>query len=305
MGVLFIFTGLLIFSASVFTVILRPQSSHTVSQVKFIQNMGRTKGEREIEELPFLLRLVMPVYKYFLSHIKLSGEKTKKLAYQLELADIKIAPHQIMTPAQYITIKYLIVLFVVVFFGFLYIINPVTKALINAVLALFITLFGFDQIIEAKVKSAQLQMQAELPDFIDAMRIYLLTGLGIRQAISNVIPITGPGLKDNLRKLKTDFEVFNDEVLALKRFAERCGLNDIDYIVNMLEQGQQSGMELKDIFIKQSTQIRERSKNALKREIKKRPTYLAVVGVLLFVNIVLILGMPPLYAVFSVRGGLF
>jgi Flp pilus assembly protein TadB len=305
MGVLLIFLGLLLISTTVLALILKPQSSHSLSQVRFIKNMGRTKEEREKDEVPLLIRLVMPIYKYLLSRVKLSSEKTKELAYKLELADIKITPYQVISPVQYITIKLIATFFVILFFGSLYLINPITRALINFIIAVFVVYFGFDEIIETKVKNKHLQMQAELPDFIDSVRIYLLTGLGIRQAISNVIPISGPGLKENLQKLKTDFEVFNNEVFALKRFAERCAISDIDFIVNMLEQGQESGMELKDIFLKQSTQIRERSKNILKQEIKKRPTYLAVVGVLLFVNIVLILGMPPLYAVFSLRGGIF
>lgn len=301
---LLLFFGLLMLVTTLLSLILRPPSSHALKQIQMIQNMGRSREEREQDELPFLIRLINPVYAFVISKINLTDRNRRKLEIQLEQAGVKLLPNQVMTPVQFIAVKYLAVLAAGGFFGFLYLVRPTTTSFMTFLLATFIAYFSPGEIVKAKVKKQQLMMNAELPDFIDAVRTYLSAGLTLRQAVAQVIPIIGPGLKENVQKLKTDLEVFNDEIMALRRFAERCGLPEVKYIVTMLEQGIKSGIDFKQIFMTQSALMRERSKNMLKREIKKRPTYLALVGVLLFINILLILGTPPMYAVFSMKGGI-
>ncbi|AVX40801.1 Type II secretion system (T2SS), protein F (plasmid) [Carboxydocella thermautotrophica] len=300
---LMLFTGLLILATSILSLLLKPPSNHALRQIQLVQNIGRTKAERELEELPLLIRLVAPLYVFIVSKVSLKEGSRRKLELLLEQADLRLIPNQVMTPVQFIAIKYLAVLAIGGFFGFLYLLRPTNTTFITFILALFIAYFSPGEIVKARAKSRQLLMSAELPDFIDAIRTYLSAGLTLRQAVTQIIPITGPGLRENVQKLKTDLEVFNDEIKALRRFADRCGLADVKYIVTMLEQGIKSGIDFKQIFITQSALLRERTKNTLKREIKKRPVYLALVGVMLFINILLILGTPPLYAMFAVRGG--
>ncbi|MHB8984009.1 MAG: hypothetical protein ACYC4E_01480, partial [Carboxydocellales bacterium] len=58
----------------------------------------------------------------------------------------------------------------------------------------------------------------------------------------------------------------------------------------------------KDIFLAQSQLMRELRKLSLKRKIKQKPTYMALVGGLLFINIFIIVGLPALLTIMAMRG---
>jgi pilus assembly protein TadC len=104
-----------------------------------------------------------------------------------------------------------------------------------------------------------------------------------------------------LEKLSAELEVF-DQSTALRKFAQRAGLLEVQNFVITIEQGINAGIPLKDIFLAQSQLMRELRKLSLKRKIKQKPTYMALVGGLLFINIFIIVGLPALLTIMAMRG---
>lgn len=165
----------------------------------------------------------------------------------------------------------------------------------------FMAFISPEIILRGRKLQRQEKIMRELPDFMDVMRIYVSSGLSIYQTIKETQNVCGPTMRNLLKQLSAEMEIYEQEK-ALRNFASRTDLPELKNFVLTLEQGLASGVPLKEVFMHQSQQIREIRRLAFKKRLKRKPTYLALVGGLLFINIFIIIGLPAVVILMSLRG---
>ncbi|HEX3031398.1 MAG TPA: hypothetical protein VHS59_04040 [Bacillota bacterium] len=257
--------------------------------------MGTSQSEQSMETTSLTFRLLYPFRILFRSG--LMEQTGGNLAAQLERAGLG------WTPAQFMTQK-LGLAGILIFFGLFFSIgNPdgLREFFIKWIPLSIIGYSAPGMRVKSRIKSYEDKLMAEFPDFIDATRGYLSTGMSIFQTIKQVKCVTGPTLTPLIEKLGAELEVY-DQITALRKFGQRAGIIEAENFVVAVEQGISAGIPLKDIFANQSSLIRDLRKLQLKLKIKKKPIYLALVGGLLFINIFIIVGLPATITIMSIRG---
>lgn len=292
-----ILTGLSVFClfCFIFDLVFQPYSFHVSRQMRKVQHLDLTEEEQELAEVPLPWRLLRPVWELLQAKVRLSPQVEDSLRSRLELADFD------WNPIHFLAAKWFAGLGTACL-GLVAVTVRWTPG--SAVCWILLTISGFflpDIILRARTLRRQERILAEFPDFIDTTRSYLSSGLSIYQTVKQIREISGPGMAGLLEKLSAELEIY-DQVTALRRFAGRCGLLEVQNFVVTIEQGLTAGIPLKDIFLAQSQLMRELRKLSLKRKIKQKPTYMALVGGILFINIFILVGLPALLTIMSMRG---
>ncbi|MDA8210361.1 MAG: type II secretion system F family protein [Clostridia bacterium] len=281
--------------SSLLTLLFRPYSGYTWQRVRRIQLLDLPEEAKEMEEQPVLFRLMRPVYELVRAKVKVSRISAESIQAKLEQAGLNYAPEQFMAA------KWMAGLGTMLAGTLVVLAQQRAGSGISWIMLAVGAYFLPDIVLRGKLIRRRDQVMEEFPDFIDATRSYLSSGLSIYQTIKQVQEIAGPGMGELLEKLSAELEVY-DQVTALRRFAHRAGLLEVQNFVVTIEQGINAGIPLKDIFLAQSQLMRELRKLGMKRKIKQKPAYMALVGGLLFINIFIIVGLPALLTIMAMRG---
>ncbi|HEX3030621.1 MAG TPA: type II secretion system F family protein [Bacillota bacterium] len=293
---LLVFMGFSIFLTIVMalTSVLEPYSGKVRSRLRKVRLLDTASTDKIIEKEGLVWRLLRPMYHIVLASIKLSDQQRLNLRDRLEKAGVA------WTPEHFYALKLLIVMGIFTLGVLLSLTNPGGNWL-NWLVMMGLGFFLPDLYLRSKMLTWREKILQEFPDFIDTTRSYLGSGLSIFQTIKQVKEISGPGLAPLLAKLSAELEVY-DQITALRRFGHRAGILEVQNFVVAIEQGISAGIPLKDIFLSQSHLMRELRKLTMKRRIRQKPIYLALVGGLLFINIFIIVGLPALLTIMSIRG---
>lgn len=280
---------------SIFNFLFRPYSGATWQRVRRIQLLDLPEEVKEMEEQPLVIRILHPVYDLIRTKVKVSRVSAETIQAKLEQAGLNFSPEQFMA------VKWMAGLGAMLLGILALLVRQKAGSGISWLLIVITAYYLPDILLRSKLIKRREQVMEEFPDFIDATRSYLSSGLSIYQTIKQVREIAGPGMSVLLEKLSAELEVY-DQVTALRKFAQRAGLLEVQNFVVTIEQGINAGIPLKDIFLSQSQLMRELRKLSLKRKIKQKPTYMALVGGLLFINIFIIVGLPALLTIMAMRG---
>ncbi|HEX3033197.1 MAG TPA: hypothetical protein VHS59_13365 [Bacillota bacterium] len=295
---------LFVLGCSIFTTVLvtgnlitEPYSKNVRNRLRRVQFLDMSQGSQTYRGMPLVWRLFMPLYHLFIGRIRLSQDSKGSIQDKLEKSRLN------QTPEQFFGQK-LVILMGTAGCGLLVCLLSPNSTWTSVLNWLVLSLGGYflpELFVRSRILMWREKVLREFPDFIDATRSYLGSGLSIFQTIKQVKEMTGPGLSPLLEKLSVELEVY-DQITALRRFGQRAGLLEVDNFVVAIEQGISAGIPLKDIFLSQSHLMRELRKLSLKKRIRQKPIYLALVGGLLFINIFIIVGLPALLTIMSIRG---
>ena len=297
MKLIVIFMGFSAFllCTALLNLLFQPYSSATWQRVRRVQLLDLPEEVKQQEEQPIIIRLLRPVYELIQAKVKVSRVSAESIQVKLEQAGLNFSPEQFMAAKWMAGLGAMLV-------GTLTVLAQHRAGSGISWLILVVAVYFLpDIVLRSKLIKRREQIMEEFPDFIDATRSYLSSGLSIYQTIKQVREIAGPGMGELLEKLSAELEVF-DQSTALRKFAQRAGLLEVQNFVITIEQGINAGIPLKDIFLAQSQLMRELRKLSLKRKIKQKPTYMALVGGLLFINIFIIVGLPALLTIMAMRG---
>ncbi|MFZ3172459.1 MAG: type II secretion system F family protein [Carboxydocellales bacterium] len=297
MKLLVIFMGISAFllCSALLNLLFQPYSSATWQRVRRVQLLDLPEEVKQQEEQPIIIRLLRPVYELIQAKVKISRVSAESIQVKLEQAGLNFSPEQFMA------VKWMAGLGAMLVGTLTVLVQHRAGPGISWLILVVAVYFLPDIVLRSKLIKRREQIMEEFPDFIDATRSYLSSGLSIYQTIKQVREIAGPGMGELLEKLSAELEVF-DQSTALRKFAQRAGLLEVQNFVITIEQGINAGIPLKDIFLAQSQLMRELRKLSLKRKIKQKPTYMALVGGLLFINIFIIVGLPALLTIMAMRG---
>lgn len=280
-----------------FTLIIQPYSNNLRMRLQRVRLLDLSQNEQKMETDYLTMRLLHPITARLKSVLRLEDLNREDIQAKLERAGLS------WTPADYFARK-LGIAVIIVFFGLFFtingskglghfIINWIPMALVGYVLPVMV--------VRTKIKSYEERLLEEFPDFVDATRGYLCTGMSIFLTIKHVKDVAGTGLAPLLEKLCAELEIY-DQTTALRKFSQRAGIIEAQNFVVAIEQGISAGIPLREILTNQSHLMREIRKLNLKLKIKKKPVYLALVGGLLFINIFIIVGLPAMVTILSIRG---
>jgi len=297
MPALYAFAALALFGFFFTTInlLLNPPSSLAARRIRQVKRLGLTPEELAVQDQPLLLRLTQPIIQILNSRCQTAAGSLNQLSLRLEQAGL------FMSPQQFTALRILLTLAVGIFWGLIALVKQQSSTTLVWLSATVVVYFLPEALLRAKLQNNQEKLMKEFPDFIDATRTYLSSGMSIYQTIKHAAEIAGPGMKHLLVKLSAELEVY-DHATALRKFADRSGSLEVQNFIITIEQGINAGISLKDIFLSQSQLMRELRKLTLRKQIKKKPTYMALVGGLLFINIFIIVGLPAAYSIMALRG---
>lgn len=132
----------------------------------------------------------------------------------------------------------------------------------------------------------------DFPLFANYLRVYLLTGLNIPQALQRVTArLSGP-LQAEIARMNAKIEITGDYEAPFREFGARCGFPQAQQLAESLVHGWRTGLR-PESFAQQAQLVRDIRQMSIKREIKKAPVRIvAIPGVVATVNMLLLIGYP-------------
>ena len=140
-----------------------------------------------------------------------------------------------------------------------------------------------------KVKQRQKEIQRALPDAIDLLTVCVEAGSGFDASLARVVQRRTDPLAQELERLLADLRMGRVRRDALKDFADRTGVTDVQSFVSALIQADLLGVGLVKVLRVQSDQMRQQRRLRAEEMAMKAPTKM------LFPMILLI--FPPIYIV--------
>jgi tight adherence protein C len=125
--------------------------------------------------------------------------------------------------------------------------------------------------LKSKAKQRQKAILKALPDAIDLLTTSVEAGLGIDAALGNVAEkVKGP-IAVEVRRVLREIAVGSTRQDALRQFAARTQLPDVQQFVNAIVQAEQMGVSLGQVIRVQADQMRIRRRQRAEQQAYKAP----------------------------------
>jgi tight adherence protein C len=131
-----------------------------------------------------------------------------------------------------------------------------TLALRNGLLGALVGLIGSTYWLRLRVNRRKHTIQRALPDALDMMTIGVEAGLAFESAMVRVGDLWHNTLTEELRRAVGEMRVGMSREEALKRMAERCGVDDLSTFVAVLVQSSALGVSIAEVLHTQADQMR-------------------------------------------------
>jgi tight adherence protein C len=149
--------------------------------------------------------------------------------------------------------------------------------------------------LKAKAKQRQTQIQKTLPDAIDLLTTSVEAGLGIDAALGQVSEkIRGP-IAPELKKVLRDMAMGSARRDALKEFARRVVIADVQQFVNAVLQAEQMGVSLGQVIRVQADQMRVRRRQRAEQQAYKAPVKMVFPLVLFIFPAIFVIILGPAF----------
>ena len=167
---------------------------------------------------------------------------------------------------------------------------------LQVLILLVITMLGLylpNVWLKAKAKQRQTQILKSLPDAIDLLTTSVEAGLGIDAALGQVSEkIRGP-ISPELKRVLREMAMGNSRRDALREFARRVVIPDVQQFVNALLQAEQMGVSLGQVIRVQSDQMRIRRRQRAEQQAYKAPVKMVFPLVLFIFPAIFVIILGP------------
>lgn len=262
---------------------------HIQKRILRISNKMKKKGE--IKSNTLLTRIALPIFRQ-IKTLRLFNYDDEKLKNQLEKAGITDTPEIFYAKG----IMYCIISAILALLS-LVILRTTFFFLVFTVVAILSPIIPTMEL-KGKIKKINEGILKDFPAFVTALRHQYGRGKTLNSIIQSYCEVAEGGLKFELQKLAAELEMMSDND-ALLRFADRVGLSDISNFAHALVFGQLYGMDVDSIFALQDQEMRRLNRDNIRKTMKKKPLILTAILAIPVLNIMLILGLPPLINLFS------
>ena len=147
--------------------------------------------------------------------------------------------------------------------------------------------------LSAKAKQRQKQILKSLPDAIDLLTTSVEAGLGIDAALGQVAEkVRGP-ISTELRRVLRDMAMGLARREALKDFARRTQVPDVQQFVNAIVQAEQMGVSLGQVIRVQADQMRTKRRQRAEQQAYKAPVKMVFPLVLFIFPAIFVVVLGP------------
>lgn len=264
---------------------------YKIPDVKVEKKINRLKKmnreSKNNKENILLIRFFVPLFRYIVGNVKGFRYNEFKLKADLEKIGVKESPEVYMATG--------------FLYGFIALIASWSVWLLTGgkffmIIGLFFVMFlPFypKSSLKGKIKKINEQFIKEFPNFVGALRYQYGKGKTLNDIVQSYIEVAGPALKYELQKLSAELEMMSDSE-ALLRFGQRVGLIEVNNFASSLVYGQMYGMDINSIFAIQEQEMRRLLRDSIMKDMKRKPLTLTVILMLPILNILLIVGLPPI-----------
>lgn len=152
--------------------------------------------------------------------------------------------------------------------------------------------------IQSKAKARQSELSYQLPDFLDTMSVTLQAGVGMNQALRDIVPYFEGPIKEEFSRFLQEMSIGVPKVEAYRMLLERNDSKEFQILIKSLIQGERLGVPIADSFKQQAEEMRKLKKEMIKEKAAKASpkvtlvtTFLILPSSLIFIGGLMIINM--------------
>lgn len=149
-----------------------------------------------------------------------------------------------------------------------------------------------------KAKKRQEELSYQLPDFMDTMSVTLQAGVGLDQALREIVPYFKGPIKEEFGRFIQEMDVGVPRSDAYQALLERNDSREFQLLIRSLIQGERLGVPISKTFKQISEEMRKMKKEQIKEKAAKASpkitlvtTFLVMPSALIFIGGLMIMNM--------------
>ena len=160
--------------------------------------------------------------------------------------------------------------------------------------------------LRSKAKSRQEEISYQLPDFLDTMSVTLQAGVGMDQALRDIVHYFEGPIKDEFGRFIQELNVGVPRPEAYKALLERNDSKEFQLLIKSLVQGERLGVPIADTFKQQAEEMRRLKKEMIKEKAAKAsPKVTLVTTFLILPSALVLIGGLMIINIFNQNQGIF
>ncbi|SDW87777.1 tight adherence protein C [Marininema mesophilum] len=158
--------------------------------------------------------------------------------------------------------------------------------------AVFAPLIGYIfpiQWVKSKAKKRQLEIQFELPDFLDMMSITLKAGMSLDSALEYFVGTQKGPLSEEIMRMNQEISFGVQRETAYRSLISRTDSPDLEALIQSMIQAHNLGTPISETFAQQASEMRTmRAEKAKEQAGKSEPKISAIAGLILTPSIMIL-----------------
>ncbi|RHW39914.1 pilus assembly protein TadB [Lysinibacillus yapensis] len=160
--------------------------------------------------------------------------------------------------------------------------------------------------IRSKAKARQEEISYQLPDFLDTMSVTLQAGVGLTQALRDIVPYFEGPIKEEFERFLQEISVGVSRVEAYRSLLERNESKEFQILIKSLIQGERLGVPIAASFKQQAEEMRKLKKEMIKEKAAKAsPKVTLVTTFLILPSSLILVGGLMIINLFNQNSGIF
>jgi tight adherence protein C len=160
--------------------------------------------------------------------------------------------------------------------------------------------------LKKKAKQRQGELSFQLPDFLDTMSVTLQAGVGLDQALRDIVPYFEGPIKDEFGRFIQETDVGVPRGDAYQTLLERNENQEFQMLIKSLIQGERLGVPISKTFKQQAEEMRKIKKEKIKEQAAKAsPKVTLITTFIVMPSALILIGGLMAINMFKDNGGLF
>jgi len=160
--------------------------------------------------------------------------------------------------------------------------------------------------IRSKAKARQAEISYQLPDFLDTMSVTLQAGVGLTQALRDIVPYFVGPIKEEFERFLQETSVGVPRTDAYRLLLERNESKEFQILIKSLIQGERLGVPIAASFKQQAEEMRKLKKEMIKEKAAKAsPKVTLVTTFLILPSSLILIGGLMVINMFNQNSGIF
>ena len=230
------------------------------------EEMNKTFSERMIK--PFINSLILQIKNILPERSREKGagdKKPDKLKKQLRQAGLQ------MDSSEYQAVQILVVATVAILVGILTLVmsSRIQISILAALVGAYAGYVGLRFYLTRRVSDRHSSMRRQLPEVLDMMSVSVEAGLGLEQAMLQVINHFQGPLVDELNIAYREMTMGRTRREALLGLGERSAVEEVKAFARAVVQAGQMGISIKNVLQSQAEFIRQTRRNMIEEKAMK------------------------------------